>query len=476
MTYSKYCANRDEVTIRVRSWRGETIDLSVPKTCTVGELLDFLTNEYRYSDKTCLMYNNVPVNVNDYVSDYPYDSLMIAEPKHNSVPQTQGYRTQQAQSFVPSNGHDHSKVHGRGQYHQQSPPQRVEPQPLPAKQPEEKLEKVPNQAKSPFHVAPTHSRRQVNTYPKLNTSDCDRKQTPPTSRANSRALFSPDGESSRAPVGLSSLAPKSSISKKASGEPESGVAQYPTKLPRKNENFSERASSAHGSTHAKAFVCSTAKDSPGSLCGAEITSASGVDNSGVLGPSEGRPTPRQPARLMIHCCVPAQRRTVNVELSSDASMADLMLSIVAEVPEAVTGKLVFRGKVLPQTPESSLFNVGIRGECMVFVASGEYSNLDLIFLEEIEMDVDRIEKDIENSTTDLQKKGYYEELMRILFRVDGLQNLEEQWKQKRKDMVKRITYLQDKLNVDSKGSVVGANTNIECGTSAFSYAEGAKTS
>ncbi|CCW66280.1 unnamed protein product, partial [Phytomonas sp. Hart1] len=222
-----------------------------------------------------------------------------------------------------------------------------------------------------------------------------------------------------------------------------------------------RASSTHGVSPTKTSSRSTVKDSPVSGGAAETTLACGVENNRVNGPSEGRPTPRYPVRLMIHCSIPAQRRGVNVELSSDAAVGDLMLSIVAEVPEAATGKLVFRGKVLPQSPESSLFNIGIRGDCTVFLASGEYSNVDLIVFEEIEMEVNKIEKDVGSATTNLQKKWYYEELMRILFRVDGLQDLEGQWKQKRKDMVKRITDLQDKLNADAGGSIEGVSNNID---------------
>lgn len=136
-------------------------------------------------------------------------------------------------------------------------------------------------------------------------------------------------------------------------------------------------------------------------------------------------------------------------MNGESSVVDLLLAVVAAAPEvAGVAHVVSHGKTLPQTAHSKLFDLGIRSDAHVFIASGEYSNPEIIVLLEVEEDTARVEQALQEQLTSLQRKGYYEELMRILFRTDSLQSLEGEWRQRRKDAVKRITSLQDTLNVE----------------------------
>lgn len=165
-------------------------------------------------------------------------------------------------------------------------------------------------------------------------------------------------------------------------------------------------------------------------------------------------THRRRVRFTVECSVPSLKRSVFVQMNGESSVVDLVLAVVAEAPEiGGEAQVIYRGKILPQNQRAKLFDLGMRADTRVFIAAGEYSNPETITLLEIERDTDEIDKAMKGGgLTDLQRKGYYEELMRILFRTDGLLSLEGEWRQRRKDAVKRITALQDALGVEGKAA------------------------
>lgn len=156
---------------------------------------------------------------------------------------------------------------------------------------------------------------------------------------------------------------------------------------------------------------------------------------------------------MVECNIPSLNQVVSVPINSEFTVLDLIRAVEAAVPTLTPeAQVVYRGKLLPKSLQAKLFDSGIRSDARVFIAAGEYSNTEKITLLEIEADTAVIESAMKSPLTDPQRKGYYEELMRILFRTDGLQSLEGKWRQRRKDVVNHITSLQDKLGVDIKVS------------------------
>ncbi|KAF8280653.1 hypothetical protein TcBrA4_0092400 [Trypanosoma cruzi] len=162
--------------------------------------------------------------------------------------------------------------------------------------------------------------------------------------------------------------------------------------------------------------------------------------------------------------VPALKKSINLELPGDATLGDLLLEVVSQEPRLAGSKVVFRGKLLSGSdaklnaygiyadalPSSlSLTNPDASGVYTLFFASGEYSEPQKVMLLEIEADTACIESIIKDGgLTIQQRRGYYEELMRILFRTDNLQELEGEWRSRRNDAVMRATRIQDVLNVD----------------------------
>ncbi|CAD2218328.1 BAG domain containing protein, putative [Angomonas deanei] len=149
----------------------------------------------------------------------------------------------------------------------------------------------------------------------------------------------------------------------------------------------------------------------------------------------------------VTCVVPSLEKEIKLELTADVSVADLLLTILSVCPQlGSSATVVYKGKTLSATTDNKLFNCGMRSDCTVYVAAGTYGNPEIIVLLEIEAAVNRIEAAKNGPLTDVERKGYYEELMRLLLQTDGLQTLEGVWKQKRRDTVKRITALQDQIH------------------------------
>ncbi|KAF8280726.1 hypothetical protein TcBrA4_0093120 [Trypanosoma cruzi] len=143
--------------------------------------------------------------------------------------------------------------------------------------------------------------------------------------------------------------------------------------------------------------------------------------------------------ISVKCMVPALKKSINLELPGDATLGDLLLEVVSQEPRLAGSKVVFRGKLLSGSdaklnaygiyadalPSSlSLTNPDASGVYTLFFASGEYSEPQKVMLLEIEADTACIESIIKDGgLTIQQRRGYYEELMRILLERTICRNL-----------------------------------------------------
>eukprot|EP00796_Vickermania_ingenoplastis_P010240 gene10240-7179_t len=144
-------------------------------------------------------------------------------------------------------------------------------------------------------------------------------------------------------------------------------------------------------------------------------------------------------KFSVTCCIPDLRLSCAVEVNSDSSTVDLVNQLKSEVPQLGPSIQVLRnGKRLPLSPSAKLFDQGIRDACIVYIASGNFSNPETVILHEVEEGVKTIEDKMNRDPTPTEKRGFYELLMRMLFSLDGLQTLEGDWRARRKNAVRKF--------------------------------------
>lgn len=467
----------EQTKAQIRSTRGETIDLALPVSCLVGELRAFLIEEYNYDPNTRLLYNGLIADDNSYVCDYPFGSLMIATPA-DMQPHRQPLPPRQQQL---------QQVHQQQQLLQQLQQQRLQ----------EPARTSPRTSSRPASGG-SRKNRQGEQVPANNNNNNNNNAA---RRANPADGSQSSGKKSksrgpivknlpkRSPPKTNSTSTESNSSDNAAPQPPAPVdASQPPPVatrdrtsPNNHNNTGSacgqpnRVNSARNLGSARTAVATQdASEPPASSppattavpaqsftppppttqAQAPATAAPPVSAEAAANDDDNEEVShRLRVRFTVECHIPSLQRLVPVQMNGESSVVDLMHAVLAEAPEiGVDAQVVFRGKVLPQNAQTKLFDLGIRTDTRVFIAAGEYSNPETITLLEVEEDTAEIDKAMKTNLTDLQRKGYYEELMRILFRTDGLQSLEGEWRQRRKDAVKRITALQDALGVEGKGA------------------------
>ncbi|KPA85597.1 hypothetical protein ABB37_00008 [Leptomonas pyrrhocoris] len=470
----------EQTKAQIRSTRGETIDLALPLSCPVGELRNFLIDEYNYDPNTRLLYNGLIADDNSYVCDYPFGSLMIATPAD-----MQSHR----QPLPPR------QQHQQPQLYQQRPQEPARTSPRTSAPPNSGTSRKTKPAEmnntnannaEPRRMSQTDGSPDSNK--KNKTASTVKKHPPKRSPRKMRSTSAEsDGSDGAAPQSRAANAPTPPVPVDASPPPTAAAAAVREGVSPSNNsvgsargqanrvNSARTPNTATDAVDASSSPSSTAaappqrfspppppsppQPQPSSAPAAAPPSPSAAQPSSpavdVQNAAEDEHNHRLRVRFTVECHIPSLKRVVQVQMNGESSVVDLVLAVVAEVPEiGGEAQVVFRGKILPQNPQAKLFDLGMRADTRVFVAAGEYSNPETITLLEIEKDTSEIDKATKTNLTDLQRKGFYEELMRILFRTDGLQSLEGEWRQRRKDAVKRITELQDKLGVEGSGTSV----------------------
>ncbi|KAG5479550.1 hypothetical protein CUR178_03311 [Leishmania enriettii] len=445
----------EQTKAQIRSTRGETIDLALPITCQVGELRTFLIEEYGYDPDTRLLYNGFIADDKSFVCDYPFGSLMIATPADTQP---------QRQSLLPRQT---AGTHQPPQKQQQQPPAPPPPEPP------HPTADLPQYVSTSTDAA--HKNKAADPMPTY-ANTAKRKMSPAEATLATLKAKGDNTVMKRRPkysarqIRSTSTESAGSQSWTTKGDGASATASlHPAPSPTPPAATSNSTSPAPGSARALSGGGQHNSSWPQGSKDAHMAPCSAAPSQAANSPSSARAsTPaevpigersnsedcqRQRVRLTVECHIPSLQQVVPVPMNSESSVSDLIQALAAAVP-ALTPEVqvVYRGKLLPKSPQAKLFDSGIRSDARVFIAAGDYSNAEKITLLEIEEDTAVIERAMSSQLSDLQRKGYYEELMRILFRTDGLQSLEGEWRQRRKDAVKHITSLQDALGVDVKVS------------------------
>jgi hypothetical protein len=158
-----------------------------------------------------------------------------------------------------------------------------------------------------------------------------------------------------------------------------------------------------------------------------------------------RSTTPQPEKMVITGIIPAMNKAITLNLFGHATVADLLTAALSIDARLVGCKLAFRGKFISGSTEKTLHTLGIRDGDTVHIATGLFHDINVLSLYRVEEDLLKIKARMEMPLSELERKALYEELMRVLFRTDDLQELEGELRLRRKDLVKTITAMQDAL-------------------------------
>lgn len=166
------------------------------------------------------------------------------------------------------------------------------------------------------------------------------------------------------------------------------------------------------------------------------------------GASNETPPPQSEGPIILFAVIPALGKRLVLELSSHANLADLLTNAIAKEPSLLGAKVVFKGKALNVLDKKHLFEHHIHHDDTIYLATGTFTNSNHLLLFQIHEEYSQIKQKVDTRPcSDADKKGFYEQLMRALFKTDDLKDLEEEWRAKRKQLVRDITDLQDKLKV-----------------------------
>ncbi|ESL08166.1 hypothetical protein TRSC58_04135 [Trypanosoma rangeli SC58] len=497
------------VRVQIQSVRGEIMDVEVPRDCTVGQLREYLIGYYGYPLETSFVYNRHAVGDERLVQEFPFGSLVLVSPQDGSQwcylaqreppmnhyapqwQQQQQYRAQQ-QPYNQKQQQPHSEQRPgsrtrRQQYqpNHQETQQRQQQQNYGHQMPQQTRQEPYN---STFSMGAQHQQSQKKQQQhqqqkeredqySLDSRDSksealDAFSGSLPSRTHSSSMHSGGMRTPRAnndkkqPVGfgrpaksdvhLSTVRRSPSLSKHDEKETPFNLTRNPSRSSAPAESTCETGSQdktprLNTQDTALRRASSTSRDT-----NAEATRA--------LSDDTGDAAPGVP-QISLKCTAPALKKNIHLELPCDSTLGDLLLEVLSQEPRLAGAKVVFRGKLLSGS-DVKLNSYGIRGGAppaslisinpdasglyTLYFASDEYSEPQKVMLLEIEADTASIEAAIKGGGLSMQRrKGYYEELMRILFRTDNLQDLEGEWRSRRKDAVVRVTQLQDMLGVES---------------------------
>ncbi|RNF06443.1 hypothetical protein TcG_10528 [Trypanosoma cruzi] len=458
-------ASRQMIRVQIRSLRGETMDVEVPRECTVGQLREFLIGYYGYPPATSLVYGSYVVGDESLVEEFPFGSLVLVTSLDGAQ---RGYPAQQQQIVTPQQRGQHfynqqrqqqqcSQNQGHGKLQQ---PQR-EPfnpfSPVGDKQQKQQQQedrsgfdsRGPKKESAALVSKPFHSRTDSNSMASGGTT------TPRIGKDNKQS--SCPGEKLRSFSCQSSPPPQ-----RSPHETVPSGKTSPSKFVRNAFPSTAPVESGDGKGSLDRTPRKNSQSTP-SIDASRTPRDTNIEVTRGVSEDAGD-TASVASRISVKCMVPALKKSINLELPGDATLGDLLLEVVSQEPRLAGSKVVFRGKLLSGSdaklnaygiyadalPSSlSLTNPDASGVYTLFFASGEYSEPQKVMLLEIEADTACIESIIKDGgLTIQQRRGYYEELMRILFRTDNLQELEGEWRSRRKDAVMRATRIQDVLNVD----------------------------
>nr|CCC91335.1 conserved hypothetical protein [Trypanosoma congolense IL3000] len=431
-----------KVSLRLQSSRGEMIDLLLHADCTVQKVVDFLVKQYDYPEGTWLSYKGEEVSPYDCVDSFLDGPLIINIPRHN------------VKAASPRKGNKpqyHKHTHGPPGSTVQNPPG----------------EGLHDAEQRPFENTKANN---VSQHPNLGKRVTPLKTTSTFSSPVRNKLAAQTYTGLEVPLISPSLFP--TVQQNANTVPFDGVGVSPCLTSEMQRGTC--SGEAHRTRTPSERLSPSPKRSPDRVSRDSTSGTKNVDdiraNSEETAQQRQRhnPTssPRPPAQgeVALRLMHPALKRVALISLPDASTLEDVLLAAVAKEPRLAGCKVIFRGKLLNDY-NAKLSTCGIKacadnvgpvqlnpnadGVFTLYFAPNEPNGVQKTMLVEIETNLAIVERLIDQpGLTQNQRQGYYEELMRILFQTDGLQDLEDEWRARRKQLVKRVTELQDSLKVE----------------------------
>lgn len=135
---------------------------------------------------------------------------------------------------------------------------------------------------------------------------------------------------------------------------------------------------------------------------------------------------------------------VTLHIHKDATVGDLLTHTVAKDPTLHNCRFLFHGHAMDNM-QHEVRHYGV-GDGATVHAVPRQMTPDMLKLQDARRQLDEMAAHIQRGVTAEQRKGLYEQSMRVLFSLDGLE-LEGNSRQARKDLVKQLTSFQDSLGV-----------------------------
>lgn len=146
--------------------------------------------------------------------------------------------------------------------------------------------------------------------------------------------------------------------------------------------------------------------------------------------------------------VPASGKRHTIVLHGNPTMEDLLVHLLAKDATLLGSRFVFRGKLL-DSHTKPLRDYGIHDGCTIHCASGTMKDPNAVIIHALQNEVAEVQSKVAPDLLAQQRKGYHEQLMKVLFKLDGLEDLPEALRLQRKELVRQIVSIQDSLQVSS---------------------------
>ncbi len=167
--------------------------------------------------------------------------------------------------------------------------------------------------------------------------------------------------------------------------------------------------------------------------------------------STGAIKPRGSQLLTLTVRIPPDQPQIQISVPDTATVADAVHACSSLNPSLVGCGLIFRGKVLTQKPKEELKSFGVH-DGMTLYAILHSVNPAVVHLAEIKADLDSLKApfiDEAGSLVTLDSRrthAFYEDSMKLLYRLDNLEGLPDDLRAERKALVKEIQHLQDVIH------------------------------
>jgi hypothetical protein len=155
-----------------------------------------------------------------------------------------------------------------------------------------------------------------------------------------------------------------------------------------------------------------------------------------------------PTTITLHINIPAAQREITITLSSDASIGDMAKAAKEKFPLLVDAKYVHAGNYLANS-NGLLKAFGVNDGAHLLAAVGPTADPKALQVMQVRESHTKLRVAVEGQSVTLQmRKGFHEECMRLLFKLDEIKDVSEALRAERKALAKEIQSTQDLLEVD----------------------------